>query len=67
MHVHQTAGRLGNRSDISLLFRDEMPQPDYSAKGRGVSLKREITGRHDVLFYSGDTIFLESVIHFIAG
>lgn len=40
-----------------------MPQPDNSAKGRGLSQK--ITTRHDVLFYSGDTIFLESVIHFV--
>lgn len=30
-----------------------------------MSLKREITGRHDVLFYSSDTIFLESVLRFI--
>lgn len=30
-----------------------------------MSLQSEITGRHDVLFYSGDRIFLESVIRFI--
>lgn len=32
--------------------------------GETLPIKKETTGRHDVLFYSGDTIFLESVIHF---
>lgn len=33
--------------------------------GQTLPIKKEITGRHGVLFYSGDTIFLESVIHFV--
>lgn len=39
--------------------------PNTTVKGRRVSLKREIAGQHDVLFYSADRIFLESVNRFV--